>query len=68
MEAAESNSDSPDGERLTPERIELLWKKEGLLRSRARVLHDLENNQNPRYREMLNAALADLNDKLSKLG
>ena len=68
IEAAEVGSTSPDGERLTREQIGMLWKKEGLLRSRSRVLHDLEHSHNARYREMLSAALADLDEQISKLG
>ena len=67
IESAEANGNSVPGEQMPQEQIELLWKKEGLLRSRARVLHDLENCQNPRYREILRAALADLDAKLSGL-
>jgi len=65
--AAEVGSTSPEGERLTRGQIELLWKKEGLLRSRARVLHDLEHSHHPRYREVLSAALADLDEQISRL-
>ena len=67
IESAEGNGNSVPGEQLTPQQIKRQWEKEGLLRSRARVLHDLENCQNPRYREMLSAALADLDEKLSSL-
>jgi len=35
--------------------------------SRTRVLHDLEAANNPRYREILQAALKHLDDKLSEL-
>lgn len=35
--------------------------------SRTRVLRELENSQNARYREMLNHALADLDQQLSAL-
>jgi len=67
IEAAEVGSSSPNGERLTQAQIEMLWKKEGLQRSRARVQRDLDNSRNPRYREMLSAALADLDEQISKL-
>ena len=67
IEAAEVGSSSPDGQRLTQAQIELMWKKEGLLRSRARVRRDLENSQKPRYREMLRRALVDLDEQISKL-
>jgi len=67
IDAAEVGSSSPDGERLTQAQIELIWKKEGLVRSRSRVQRDLENSHNPRYREILSAALADLDEQISKL-
>ena len=67
IEAAEVGSSLPDAEHLTQAQIELLWKKEGLQRSRARVLRDLEHCHNTRYREMLSAALAGLDEQISKL-
>jgi hypothetical protein len=51
--------------RLSPEQIDLLRKKEGLLLSRARVLHDLEATRNPRYRDMLEEALRHLERELA---
>jgi hypothetical protein len=35
--------------------------------SRTRVVRDLENAQNPRYKAVLSKALADLNAQLSSL-
>jgi hypothetical protein len=42
-------------------------RKEVLLLSRSRVEKDLTASQNPRYREQLTKALADLDAQLSKL-
>ncbi len=42
-------------------------KRESLLLSRTRVLHDLETAHNPRYLEILRAALKHLDDKLTEL-
>jgi len=42
-------------------------EKESLRLSRQRVLQQLEVSQNPRHRQLLEAALADLDEKLSKL-
>ena len=50
---------------LSDESLDLLRKKESLLMSRTRVVRDLENAQNPRYRTVLSKALADLDAQLS---
>jgi len=50
-----------------PEALELIRKKETLLLSRTRVVRELNNAQNPRYREVLTKALADLNAQLETL-
>jgi len=42
-------------------------QREGMLLSRTRILRDIEQAQNARYREILTAALKHLDDKLSKL-
>ena len=52
---------------LSEESLDLLRKKESLLMSRTRVVRDLENAQNPRYRTVLSKALADLDAQLSSL-
>jgi hypothetical protein len=41
---------------------------QGLQLSRQRVLQQLEVAQNPRHREVLQAALADLDAQLTRLG
>lgn len=46
--------------------MELLQKKNGLQLARSRILQNLETVQNPRYREILNAALIDLDKKLAE--
>ena len=52
---------------LSVESLDLLRKKEGILMSRTRVVRDLENAQNPRYKAVLSKALADLDAQLSSL-
>ena len=52
----------------TPEALDQIRKKESLLLSRTRVVRDLETSQNPRYRLVLNKALADLDEQLKMLG
>jgi hypothetical protein len=51
----------------TTETLELIRKKENILLSRTRVVHDLESAQNPRYKAVLYKALADLDAQLSSL-
>jgi hypothetical protein len=45
----------------------LLRKRESLSLSRTRVLRELETSQNPRYRNLMEKALADLNADLRRL-
>ena len=47
--------------------LELVRKRETLLLSRTRVMRELDSAQNPRYKGMLNKALADLNAQLAKV-
>ena len=53
---------------LTPEQLVRQQDRQGLLLSRQRVLQQLEIAQNPRHREMLQSALADLDARLARLG
>ena len=60
-----------DGEikpRLTPEQIEVARKCDALLLHRTRVLHDLENCRDERYRKTLASGLEYLESELSTLG
>ena len=47
--------------------LELLRKKESIQLSRTRVMRDLQNAQNPRYKAVLSKALADLDAQLTVL-
>jgi molecular chaperone GrpE (heat shock protein) len=53
--------------RPTTAQLDMLRKKEDLMLSRKRVLHDIEAAHNPRYKEILNAALAHLDQELARL-
>ena len=53
---------------LTAEQMEAHRQKEVLRLSRARVEKELAASQNPRYREQLTKALADLDEQLSRMG
>jgi hypothetical protein len=52
---------------LTPDQMEAHRRREVLLLSRSRVEKDLNASQNPRYRDQLSRALADLDMQISKL-
>jgi hypothetical protein len=51
----------------TPEEIRIQNQREAISLSRRRVLQQLDAAQNPRHREMLQAALADLDAQLQRL-
>jgi hypothetical protein len=60
----EAATAKPRGAPLTPEQTAREKKRQGLLLSRQRVLQQLEAASNPRHRQMLEAALADLDAQL----
>jgi hypothetical protein len=67
IESAVTQVRPPLDEQITTEQLELLRKKESLNLSRTRVLRELEASRNPRYRNMMEKALADLNSELGRL-
>jgi len=67
IDMAEHRSAAAPAKALSPETLELLRRKESLLMSRTRVVRDLENAQNPRYKAVLSKALADLDAQLTTL-
>jgi hypothetical protein len=67
IDMAEGRSAVARAKVLSEESLDLLRKKESILMSRTRVVRDLENAQNPRYRAVLSKALADLDAQLSTL-
>jgi hypothetical protein len=50
-----------------PVKLERVRQKENILLSRTRVARELTQAQNPRYREVLHKALADLDAQLAGL-
>ena len=50
-----------------PRTLNRIRQKENILLSRTRILSELKSAQNPRYRELLNRTLADLDAKLATL-
>jgi hypothetical protein len=65
---AQAVSDSgPARPPLTPAQIARQRRRQGLVLSRQHVLQQLEATQNPRHREILQSALADLDAQLAQL-
>ena len=52
---------------LTPEQIQQENRRRGLLMSRERIVQQLASASNPRHRQMLEAALAELEKQLTGL-
>jgi hypothetical protein len=52
---------------LTAEQIESRRKRDVLMLSRSRVQKDLQTSSNPRHRDQLNNALADLDSQIAAL-
>ena len=67
IDMAEYHSAAVQAKVLSQETLDLLRKKESLLMSRTRVVRDLQNAQNPRYKAVLSKALADLDAQLTTL-
>jgi hypothetical protein len=67
IESHQSGRQIGGEERFTPEQAEHRREKANLLLSRTRVLHDLEECRNPRYRKILQESLAFLDVKLAEL-
>jgi hypothetical protein len=63
----ESKENRAHKRQLTQTQVEIRRRREILLLSRARVERQLQAIQDPRYREQLNSALADLDAQLSEL-
>jgi hypothetical protein len=66
IESAESRKQSPKPKDPSPEELAAMREREGLELSRVRVLHEMETCGNPRYRLILDKALADLDTRLAK--
>jgi hypothetical protein len=63
--AAQTPSSAVLDRTVNPQKLDAIRKKENLVLSRTRVVHDLECAQNPRYKAVLTKALADLDAQLS---
>jgi|HubBroStandDraft_5_1064220.scaffolds.fasta_scaffold1042267_1 hypothetical protein len=67
IESAETHVRPPFDVQIPAEKLELMRKRESLSLSRTRVLRELETSQNPRYKNLMEKALADLNSELRRL-
>jgi hypothetical protein len=70
VEEQQAQAVSPPGPAplpLTPAQIAIQRQRKGLLLSRQHVLQQLEAAQNPRHRQILQSALADLDAQLARL-
>jgi hypothetical protein len=63
----QSQSKTKEKKPSRPQDPDVNRRREVLLLSRKRVERELESSQNPRYKEQLNRALADLDAQLASL-
>jgi vacuolar-type H+-ATPase subunit E/Vma4 len=54
--------------RLTAEQKEIESRRQGLKLSRSRILEQIQSAGNPRYRSLLEQALAEVDAQLNRLG
>jgi hypothetical protein len=67
VQDSESKGRRKGSELLTPQQIDTRRRREVLILSRARVEIDLQASRDPRYRDLLTRALADIEAQLSAL-
>ena len=67
IELAESRRSLKNAVVVPAEEAQRIKKRESLLLSRTRVLHDLQSANNPRYRAILQSALKHLDEKLAEI-
>lgn len=67
IDMAEANRPSKLKLAPNPNNIAALRQKENILLSRTRVVRELDNAQNPRYKAVLTKALADLDAQLTMI-
>jgi hypothetical protein len=67
VQQSESKSTKGKKAQASAAEVDVRRRREVLLLSRKRVERELQASQNPRYKEQLNRALADLDAQLAKL-
>ena len=65
IDMAEVSRGAAAAKQLNHETLQAIRKRESLLMSRTRVVRELENAQNPRYKAVLTKALTELDAQLS---
>ena len=68
LQQEDARSSGEPKSRLTPEQREIEYRKQGLKLSRSRILEQLHSAENPRYRKILEQALAVLDEQIVRLG
>ena len=69
QQQAETLEVKPEHKRpLSAQELAKARQREGLLLSRKHILDEMQTSQNPRRRQMLESALADLDSRLAALG
>ena len=63
-----ANTQVESKQRLTPQQAAQKQEREAMELSRRRVLQQLQTAENPRHRQMLEIALAELEGRLARLG
>ena len=67
IDMAEAHRPSKPIQAPSTKSLDVIRKKETILLSRTRVVRDLDNAQNPRYKAVLTKALADLDAQLTTI-
>ena len=67
IDMAQAHRSTKPSNALSVESLDLIRRKETILLSRTRVVRELDNAQNPRYKAVLAKALADLDAQLTNI-
>jgi hypothetical protein len=67
LQQEDARSAGQPNPRLTPQQKEIESRKQGLQLSRSRILQQLQSAANPHYRTVLQQALAELDEQISRL-
>ena len=63
-----ANTQTESKQRLTPQQAAGKREREAVELSRRRVLQQLQSAENPRHRQMLEIALSELDERLTRMG
>ena len=68
LQQDEARSSAEPKSRLTSEQKKNQARREGLQLSRSRILAQLHSSQNPRYRQILERSLAEIDEQIKRVG